>query len=234
MSGPLRVVLADDHFVVRAGVEALLRDVPGLEIAGLAASGPELLSMVELVQPDAVLTDIRMPPGNRTEGIDAALEIRRRWPNIGVVVLSQHVAEEYVRALFVDGSAGLGYLLKERVGRRSELVDALRRTAHGEAVLDRRVVDLLVGPSVSSVVDQLTDRETKVLDLMAQGLSNPLIAERLYLSLSSVEKHISAIFQKFGLADDGQLHRRVAAVVAFRNAVAGSRPSRTAQATSLD
>jgi DNA-binding NarL/FixJ family response regulator len=221
MSEPLRVVLADDHFVVRAGVEALLSEVSGLEIAGLAASGPELISMVDQVRPDAVLTDIRMPPGNRTEGIDAALEIRRRWPRTGVVVLSQHLAEDYVRALFLHGSAGLGYLLKERVGRRDEPIDALRRTSQGEAVLDRRVVDLLVGPSVNSVVDELTTRETEVLELMAQGLSNPLIAQQLSLSLSSVEKHISSIFQKFGLAEDGQLHRRVAAVVAYRNAVAG-------------
>jgi DNA-binding NarL/FixJ family response regulator len=213
MDRPLRVVLADDHYVVRAGVEALLRDAPGVEVVGLAANGDELLAEVEKAHPDAVLTDIRMP--HRTEGIQAALAIRARWPDVGVVVLSQHLEEPYVRALFAQGSAGLGYLLKERVGQRDELVDALRRTARGESVLDRRVVDLLIGPVQPRLLDALTSRERDVLAAMATGGSNPSIAGRLHLSLSSVEKHVTAIFLKLGVADGTEIHRRVAAVVAY-------------------
>jgi DNA-binding NarL/FixJ family response regulator len=213
MDRPLRVVLADDHYVVRAGVEALLRDAPGVEVVGLAANGDELLAEVEKAHPDAVLTDIRMP--HRTEGIQAALAIRARWPDVGVVVLSQHLEEPYVRALFAQGSGGLGYLLKERVGQRDELVDALRRTARGESVLDRRVVDLLIGPVQPRLLDSLTDRERDVLAAMATGASNPSIASRLHLSLSSVEKHVTGIFLKLGLSDGGEIHRRVAAVVAY-------------------
>jgi DNA-binding NarL/FixJ family response regulator len=213
MERPLRVVLADDHYVVRAGVEALLRDAPGVEVVGLAADGDELLAEVERARPDAVLTDIRMP--HRTEGIQAALAIRMRWPGIGVVVLSQHLEESYVRALFAQGSSGLGYLLKERVGQREELVEALHRTARGESVLDRRVVDLLIGPVEPGLLDALTSRERDVLAAMATGASNPSIAGRLHLSLSSVEKHVTAIFLKLGLADGAEIHRRVAAVVAY-------------------
>lgn len=213
MERTLRVVLADDHYVVRAGVEALLRDAPDVDVVGLAADGDELLAEVEKAHPDAVLTDIRMP--HRTEGIQAALAIRARWPDVGVVVLSQHLEEAYVRALFAQGSAGLGYLLKERVGQRDELVDALRRTGRGESVLDRRVVDLLVGPVQPGRLESLTDRERRVLAAMATGASNPSIAGRLHLSLSSVEKHVTAIFLKLGLPEAGQVHRRVAAVVAY-------------------
>jgi DNA-binding NarL/FixJ family response regulator len=213
MDRPLRVVLADDHYVVRAGVEALLRDAPGLEVVGLAANGHELLGQVERAHPDAVLTDIRMP--RRTEGIQAALTIRARWPDVGVVVLSQHLEESYVRALFAQGSGGLGYLLKERVGQRDELVDALRRTARGEYVLDRRVVDLLIGPAQPGLVDTLTGRERDVLAAMATGASNPSIAGRLHLSLSSVEKHVSAIFAKLDLGEEQATHRRVAAVLTY-------------------
>jgi DNA-binding NarL/FixJ family response regulator len=213
MERTLRVVLADDHYVVRAGVEALLRDAPDVDVVGLAADGDELLAEVEKAHPDAVLTDIRMP--HRTEGIQAALAIRARWPDVGVVVLSQHLEEAYVRALFAQGSAGLGYLLKERVGQRDELVDALRRTGRGESVLDRHVVDLLVGPVQPGRLESLTDRERRVLAAMATGASNPSIAGRLHLSLSSVEKHVTAIFLKLGLPEAGQVHRRVAAVVAY-------------------
>lgn len=220
MDQSLRVVLADDHYVVRAGVEALLRDAPGIEVVGLATDGEELLAEVQARQPDAVLTDIRMP--HRTEGVQAALTIRARWPDVGVVVLSQHLEESYVRALFAQGSGGLGYLLKERVGQRHELVDALRRTARGESVLDRRVVDLLIGPVQPGLLDALTSREHDVLAAMATGASNPSIAGRLHLSLSSVEKHVTAIFLKLGLADGAAIHRRVAAVVAYLGETPGA------------
>ena len=218
MSEPLHVVVADDHYVVRAGVAALLADASGVEVRGLAADAHELLALVDDVQPHAVLTDIRMPPHHRAEGIDAALEIRRQWPEVGVVVLSQHLEEGYVRALFAEGSAGLGYLLKERVGQRDEIVGALRRTARGESVLDRAVVDLLVGPVVPNRLDALTERERDVLEALAAGASNPAVAERLHVSVSSVEKHVSAIFLKLGLVEDAEVHRRVAAVIAYLGA----------------
>jgi DNA-binding NarL/FixJ family response regulator len=161
-----------------------------------------------------VLTDIRMPPGQSTDGIDAALAIRARFDTTGVVVLSQHLEEAYVRALFSRGSAGLGYLLKERIGQRDDVVDALRRTARGESVLDRAVVDVLLARPRTDRLASLTDRERQVLALMATGLTNPVIARRMHLSLSSVEKHIGSIFTKLDLGDDSSVHRRVAAVVA--------------------
>ena len=155
-----------------------------------------------------------MPPGQATDGIDAALTIRAQFDTTGVVVLSQHLDEAYVRALFSTGSAGLGYLLKERIGQRDDVVDALRRTARGESVLDRAVVDVLLARPRVDRLTPLTDREREVLALMATGLTNPVIADRMHLSLSSVEKHVGSIFAKLNLGDDNSVHRRVAAVVA--------------------
>lgn len=216
MTGGLRVVLADDHYLVREGVAALLGAAAGIDVVAAVADAVTLVEAVDRLLPDAVLTDIRMPPGNTTDGITAAHQIRERHPATGVVVLSQHLAEGYVRELFVHGSAGLGYLLKERIGERDELVDALRRTAAGESVIDRRVVDLLlVHGTGESRLSRLTEREHDVLVHMASGLTNPVIAERMYLSRSSVEKHVSAIFTKLHLADEPSVHRRVAAVLTF-------------------
>ncbi len=205
-------MLADDHFLVREGLAALLTSAPDVRVCEATADADALLAAVARHRPNAVLTDIRMPPDHATDGLRAALAIRRSHPATGVVVLSQHLDEAYVRELFVDGSAGIGYLLKERIGRRDEVVDALRRTARGESVLDRSVVDLLVaGPDRLGV---LTDRERDVLAHMAEGLTNSAIAARLYLSLSSVEKHVSAIFTKLDL-DEPSVDRRVAAVLAW-------------------
>jgi DNA-binding NarL/FixJ family response regulator len=209
----VRVVFADDNYLVREGVAGLLTETADIDLVETVADPVALHEAVARHRPDAVLTDIRMP--HRTEGIQAALAIRTRWPDVGVVVLSQHLEEPYVRALFAQGSAGLGYLLKERVGQRDELVDALRRTARGESVLDRRVVDLLIGPVQPTLLDALTSRERDVLAAMATGASNPSIAGRLHLSLSSVEKHVTAIFLKLRVADGAEIHRRVAAVVAY-------------------
>jgi DNA-binding NarL/FixJ family response regulator len=210
----LRVVIADDHYLVREGLLALLAPVDGLEVVAAVTDAVALLEAVEQHRPDAVLTDIRMPPAQSTDGIDAALAIRARFDGTGVVVLSQHLEEVYVRALFSRGSAGLGYLLKERIGRRDDVVDALHRTARGESVLDRTVVDVLLARPRTDRLASLTDRERQVLALMATGLTNPVIAEQMHLSLSSVEKHIGSIFTKLGLGDDSSVHRRVAAVVA--------------------
>jgi DNA-binding NarL/FixJ family response regulator len=209
-----RVVIADDHYLVREGIVALLSPVAGLQVVAAVGDALALLQAVEQHRPDAVLTDIRMPPGQATDGIDAALAIRTRFLTTGVVVLSQHLEEAYVRALFSNGSAGLGYLLKERIGQRDDVVDALQRTARGESVLDRAVVDVLLARPRADRLAPLTERERDVLAFMATGLTNPVIADRMHLSLSSVEKHIGSIFAKLDLGDDSNVHRRVAAVVA--------------------
>lgn len=209
-----RVVVADDHLLVRAGLSALLSAVADMEVVAAVGDGDALLTAVDEANPDAVLTDIRMPPGHATDGIRAARAIRAKHPGTGVVVLSQHLEEEYVRTLFADGSAGLGYLLKERIGEREQLADALRRTARGESVLDHAVVDILMDRPTGSPLDVLSARERDVLRLMATGLTNPAIAARLYLSLSAVEKHVRAIFMKLDLGADSETDRRVAAVLA--------------------
>ncbi|CAN5214869.1 response regulator [soil metagenome] len=217
MSEPLRVVLADDSYLVREGTRRLLTSA-GVEVVAAVADGTALLEAVETHRPDAVMVDIRMPPTHQTEGIAAAHEIRRRHPDIGVVVLSQHADEGYVVELLRDETAGYGYLLKERVGDRGELVRALRETAAGGSVIDPVLVDALVRRrrmAEASPLADLTPRELEVLREMAQGRSNAAIASRLALSESSIEKYTSVIFSKLGLAEEPHVHRRVAAVVAF-------------------
>lgn len=214
---PLRVVLAEDSYLVREGTRRLLESA-GVEVVAAVADGDALLHAIDAHGPEAVLTDVRMPPGQGTEGIQAAHEIRRRHPGIGVVVLSQHADEAYVMELFRDGSSGLGYLLKERVGDRDELVRALRETAAGGSVVDPILVEALVlrrRAGAASPLRSLTPRELDVLREMAQGKSNAAIAATLSLSESSIEKYTNAIFGKLGLAEERDVHRRVTAVVAF-------------------
>jgi DNA-binding NarL/FixJ family response regulator len=218
MPETLRVVVAEDNYLVREGTRRLLESSGEVDVVAAVGSGEELLDAVERLRPDAVMTDIRMPPGHGTEGIEAAHEIRRRHPKIGVVVLSQHADEAYVLELLRDGTDGYGYLLKERVGDRSELLRALRETSRGGSVIDSVLVEGLVGrrrAEARSPLAELTARELDVLRLMAEGASNARIAEDLSLSESSIEKHISVIFSKLGLSEEPQLHRRVAAVVTF-------------------
>jgi DNA-binding NarL/FixJ family response regulator len=165
-----------------------------------------------------VLTDIRMPPTNSTEGIDAALKIRGEHPEIGVVVLSQFAEEDYAYELLKDGAAGLGYLLKERVADVTELVRALNEVAKGGSVLDPKVVEALVAAKdrmAHSPLAQLTDREREVLEHMAQGQNNAAIARSLFLTERAVEKHINSLFHKLELSDEPEVHRRVMAVLAF-------------------
>jgi DNA-binding NarL/FixJ family response regulator len=212
------VVIAEDHYLVREGTRQLLE--AGGEVDVVAATGdPEtLLAAVAEMHPDAVLTDIRMPPLHHMEGIEAAHRIRAEHPAIGVVVLSQHADEAYAFSLLQHGTAGLGYLLKERVLDREQLLAALHETAAGRSVLDPIVVDTLVRRRArlnQQPLNALSDRELRVLSLMAQGLTNAGIAGRLHLSESAIEKHINAIFTKLGLTEEKQTHRRVAAVVAF-------------------
>ena len=214
----LRVVLADDNYLVREGITALLAEVDAIELVESVGDPQSLLKSVREHQPDAVLTDIRMPPTHTTEGIDAAKQIRAEHPSIGVVVLSQYVEEDYALALLSEGVAGLGYLLKERVSDIAELVRALADVARGGSALDPKVVEGLMlrkSGEASSPLRGLTDKERAVLEQMATGRTNARIAQTLYMSERSVEKHISAVFLKLGLVDEGESNRRVMAVLAF-------------------
>ncbi|HUG29560.1 MAG TPA: response regulator transcription factor [Candidatus Limnocylindria bacterium] len=214
----LRVVLAEDSYLVREGTRRVLESSGEVEVVAAVENAHDLLDAAERFAPDAVVTDIRMPPGHGTEGIVAAREIRRRHPDIGVVVLSQHADPAYVLDLFSDGTDGLAYLLKERVGDRAELLRALRETVEGRSVVDPILVEALVGrrrAEGSSPLADLTPRELEVLRLMAEGRTNAAIADELSLSESSIEKHTSVIFSKLGLSPETYLHRRVAAVVTF-------------------
>ena len=214
----LRVVLADDNYLVREGIVALLAEVDEIELLDSVADPQSLLKSVREHQPDAVLTDIRMPPTHTTEGIDAAKQIRVEHPSIGVVVLSQYVEEDYALALLSDGVAGLGYLLKERVSDIDELVRALNDVANGGSALDPKVVEGLMmrkSAEASSPLLGLTDKERSVLEEMATGRTNSTIAKTLFMSERSVEKHISAVFLKLGLVEEGEINRRVKAVLTF-------------------
>jgi DNA-binding NarL/FixJ family response regulator/DNA-binding XRE family transcriptional regulator len=217
----LRVVLADDNFLVREGVAALLAESDDLEVVGLAGDPEALMEIVATQRPDAVLTDIRMPPTFTTEGIDAARRIRTRYPAVGVVVLSQYVVPEYAFELLQDGVAGLGYLLKERVADLDQIVRALRDVVSGGSALDPKVVEGLMARKAAqsrSPLPGLTDREREVLEAMATGQNNPAIARSLHMSERAVEKHVGAVFQKLGLTEDEQVSRRVKAVLAFLDA----------------
>jgi DNA-binding NarL/FixJ family response regulator len=214
----LRVVFAEDNYLVREGTAALLADVGDVELVGTAASLDELLEAVETHAPDVVLTDIRMPPTGGDEGIRAAKRIRADHPAIGVVVLSQFADQEYAYDLLKDGAAGLGYLLKERVADVDELVRALGEVARGGSVLDPKVVEALVAAKdrlAHSPLATLTEREREVLSHMAQGENNAAIANSLFLTERAVEKHINSLFHKLGLSEEHDVHRRVMAVLAF-------------------
>lgn len=223
MRDQLRVVIAEDSYLLREGVRALLEDSGEIEVCAAVGDAVELIDAVTRFRPDAVLTDIRMPPGHHTEGIEAAHEIRSRFPGTGVVVLSQHTDAAYVRALLEHGTSGLAYLLKERVGDLEELVRALREVCAGRTVLDPRVVDALVAQRLNqgpAGVETLTARELEVLRQMARGLSNTGIAEALVLSESAVEKHIGSIFTKLGHHEQPSTNRRVSAVLVYLGAAA--------------
>jgi DNA-binding NarL/FixJ family response regulator len=193
----LRVLIAEDNYLVREGTRRLLEDSGAVQVCAAVGNAAELLDAVERLRPDVVLTDIRMPPGHHTEGIDAAHAIRARHPMMGVVVLSQHADEAYAFQLLQHGTAGLAYLLKERVGYLDELLRALREVAAGGSVIDPQVVELLVTRRVrlaASPLGSLSPRELEVLQQMAQGRTNAAIAEALTVSDSAIEKHVNAIF----------------------------------------
>ena len=218
MAELLRVIIAEDHYLVREGTRRLLEDSGEVEVIAAVGNAAELLDAVARLHPHAVLTDIRMPPGHHMEGIEAAHAIRAHHPAVGVVVLSQHAEQAYALELLKHGAAGLGYLLKERVGELDELLRALREVVAGRSVIDPRVIELLVADRArqdASPIAALSARELDVLREMAQGKTNRAIAEALVLSESAIEKHVNAIFSKLGLSEEPQLHRRVAAVLAF-------------------
>ncbi len=190
------MIIAEDSYLVREGIRQLLEATGEVDVVAAVGDAGVLLSLVEELQPDAVLTDIRMPPDHRTEGIAAAKAIRHAYPRTGVVVLSQHADEAYVVELISEGAQGLGYLLKERVGDREQLTNALRETSRGGSVIDPTLVDALMRRrqlDKRSRLDVLTARELAVLREMARGRSNAAIGQALSLSQSSIEKHVNAI-----------------------------------------
>jgi DNA-binding NarL/FixJ family response regulator len=212
------LVLAEDSFIVREGMRMLLEQAGGFELLAVCEDLPELLAAVKQHHPDVVLTDIRMPPTRTDEGIRAARQIRQEYPDIGVVVLSQYVEPEYAINLFSDGSAGLAYLLKERVGDIDHLTNAIDQVSAGRSVIDPRVVDVLVqarSGHKENKLQRLTDREREVLETVAAGLSNAGIAEKLFLSERAVEKHINSIFTKLDLTPETDTNRRVLAVLVY-------------------
>ena len=212
----LRVIFAEDNFLVREGTAALLAETAEIELVALVGDQQQLLSAVDEHEPDAVLTDIRMPPTWTDEGIEAAREIRRSHPRVGVVVLSQYVEERYAAELLRDGAGGIGYLLKERIAEVDQLVAALSTVATGGSVLDPKVVESLMARRDRrgySPVEDLSPRELEVLQAMATGKSNTAIGRDLYLSERAVEKNINQIFGKFGLSQEVDVNRRVRAVI---------------------
>jgi DNA-binding NarL/FixJ family response regulator len=215
---PIRLVLAEDHLIVREGVRRLLETQPDLEIAAVCDDLDSLLAAVAAERPDVVVTDIRMPPGNTDEGIQAAERLRVTDPNVGVVVLSQYATPSYALALLESGSARRAYLLKERVQEPEQLVAAIRAVAEGGSVIDPKVVESLVAENArgdESRFNQLTPRERDVLREMAAGKSNAAIGESLFLTERSVEKVIHSIFQKLGLTWEADVHKRVKAVILY-------------------
>jgi DNA-binding NarL/FixJ family response regulator len=214
----IRLVLAEDHYLVREGVRRLLETQPDLEIAAVCGDLDSLLAAVESERPDVVVTDIRMPPDDSDEGIRAAKRLRQTSPDVGVVVLSQFASPGYVLALLDGGSARRAYLLKERVNDLEQLVGAIRVVAEGGSVIDPKVVELLVAEnarSEESPLNDLTPRERDVLREMAEGKNNAAIAESLVLTERSVEKVIHSIFLKLGLTWETAVHKRVKAVILY-------------------
>ena len=214
----MRVVIADDNLLVRSGIAALLQGA-GIEVAGQSASADELLREVDVHRPDVAIVDIRMPPTHSDEGLRAAQQIRARYPEMGIVILSQHVDSGTATRALAESPERLGYLLKDRVGDVEDFVSTLRRVANGGSALDPTVVSrLLAARTDNGPLEPLTPREREVLQLVAEGLSNRAVAERLGITLGSTEKYVSGIFTKLGLPDTGGEYRRVLAVLRFLQA----------------
>jgi DNA-binding NarL/FixJ family response regulator len=212
----LRVVIAEDLALLREGLVALLRE-NDIEVVAQVQDGPGLLRAIAGHRPDLAIVDVRLPPTFSDEGLQAAIEARRRQPDLGVLVLSQYVETAYASELIGENTAGIGYLLKERVGDVRAFLDALHSVAGGGTVIDRQVVTQLLAPrdGSSDALRDLTAREREVLELMAEGRSNAAIAESLVVTAGAVEKHITNIFAKLDLPACSDDHRRVLAVLAY-------------------
>jgi DNA-binding NarL/FixJ family response regulator len=223
----VRVVVADDSYLIRAAVTGLVADEPDLECVGTADDLGTMLAAVAEHRPDVLVTDVRMPPSGSDEGIRAAEQLRSASPEIGVVVLSQHLRTEYATRLLAGGSAGRAYLLKDRVAEAGQLAHAIREVARGGSVIDPLVVDALLRGSEtgSGPVGRLSPREQEVLREMARGRNNAAIGQELFLSERAVAKHINAIFTKLDLREEDSGHRRVQAVLMYLAASSlGSEP----------
>ena len=215
---PIKVVLADDSFIVREGMRELLQSVDELNVVAAVGDLVSLQEAIDRERPDVVLTDIRMPPTNTDEGIRLAATLRTRAPSIGVVVLSQYADAEYALALLEKGAAGRGYLLKERVSDLDQLVNAIREVARGGSVIDAKGVENLIAARARNkrtALSELTPREGEVLAAVAEGKNNAAIAAGLHLTEGAVEKHISSIFSKLGLSEEEAIHRRVKAALIY-------------------
>jgi DNA-binding NarL/FixJ family response regulator len=214
----IRVALAEDNVLLREGISRLVSGDQQFELVGTASDLPGLLALIGQQDPDVVVTDIRMPPTGKDEGLQAAAWLRENRPKVGVVVLSQYTSPGYALALLEHGSAGRAYLLKERVASVDELASAIRAVAGGGSVIDPQVVDELVrsrSHQQASSLDELTPRESQILAEMAQGKNNAAIAATLTVSERAVEKHTNSIFMKLGLSEEKDVNRRVKAVLLF-------------------
>jgi DNA-binding NarL/FixJ family response regulator len=212
---PLRVVIGEDDVLLREGLVRLLTEA-GFDVVGQTGDAEDFLRRSLAHKPDVAVVDVQMPPGNRDDGLQAAVELRRKLPDTGVLVLSQYYEEHYALELIGDRAEGVGYLLKERVGDVAAFTDALRRVARGGSALDPEVVGRMLGSSKpGGALERLSPRERDVLTAMAEGKSNRGIAEALFVTDAAVEKHVTSIFQKLGLGPEPTEHRRVLAVLAY-------------------
>jgi DNA-binding NarL/FixJ family response regulator len=215
---PLRVVIAEDQALLREGIVRLL-DEAGFDVVGQAADAEDLVRKVGAHRPDVAIIDIQMPPTNTDDGLRAAMHVRATQPDVGVLVLSQFVEEAYVLDLIGDDAAGVGYLLKDRVADVATFTDAILRVSRGGSALDPEVVAQMLGrPRRQDPLTSLSPREREVLTLMAEGRTNRAIADDLVISVHAVEKHVTSIFSKLGLAPTAEDHRRVLAVLTFMRA----------------
>jgi DNA-binding NarL/FixJ family response regulator len=210
-------VIGEDSVLVREGIARVLSGA-GFEVVAEVGDAEELVRTVLELRPDVAVVDIRMPPRNADDGLEAARRIRDAIPDIGILVLSQYVDEHYVMTLLEDGAEGVGYLLKDRVGEVTRFIESVRRVANGGSVLDPEVVSFMVGRRSDDPLAGLTGREREVLSRMAEGLSNRAIAEEFDVTERAVEHHVTNIFSKLGLSATGQEHRRVLAVLAYLRA----------------
>lgn len=224
----VRLVVAEDNLLVREGLVSLLSALPDLDVVATCASLPELIETIDRHTPDVLLTDIRMPPEHNDEGIQAANQLRRTHPDLGVLVLSQFVDPAYALALLDAGTRGRGYVLKDRVDEVDRLAEAIHTVRTGGSFIDDVVVDALVRSRtrmVDSPLEVLSDREREVLSEMATGATNSVIADRLHVSSHAVEKHSNSIFSKLGLTEDPEVNRRVKAVLVFLAGVPDGAPT---------